>query len=77
MAIILLAGFERAPSVDILGSFFPIWMFCIVAGILLTLAFRFLFIRAGIDGELGPRVIVYPSMVALFACTIWLVCFGY
>jgi hypothetical protein len=77
MATILLAGFERAPSVDILGSFFPIWMFCIVAGILLTLAFRLLFIRTKLDGELGPRVIVYPSMVALFAFTIWLVCFGY
>jgi hypothetical protein len=43
----------------------------------LTLAFRFLFIRTKLDGELGPRVIVYPSMVALFAFTIWLVRFGY
>jgi hypothetical protein len=61
-----------APSVDILGSFFPIWMFCLIGGILLTLAVRFLFIRIKLDGELGARVVVYPSMVALFACAIWL-----
>jgi len=67
----------RAPSVDVFGSFFPIWMFCIVGGIVLTLAVRFVLVRARLDGELGPRVIVYPSMVALIACTIWLVWFRY
>jgi hypothetical protein len=77
MAIVLLSGWERAPSVDVLGSFFPVWMFCIGAGILLTLAVRFLLIRVKLDGEVGPRVIVYPGMVALFACAIWLGCFGY
>ena len=66
-----------APLVNILGSFFPIWMFCLLAGILLTLAVRFFLVHARLDGELGPRVIVYPSMVALIACTIWLVWFRY
>jgi len=65
----------RAPSVDILGSFLPIWIFCIAGGILATLGARLLLVRAGLDGELGPRVIVYPSMVTLIACTIWLVWF--
>jgi hypothetical protein len=66
-----------APSLDILGSFFPIWMFCLIAGILLTLALRFLLVRAGLDTEIGPRPIVYPSLVALMACVIWLVWFRY
>lgn len=52
-------------------------MVCIIAAVLLTLAVRFLFNRCGLGTELGPRVIVYPSMVTLFACTIWLVCFRY
>lgn len=68
---------SRAPSVDVLGSFFPIWMFCIVAAIVVTLAVRSLLVYARLDGELGPRVIVYPSMVALIACAIWLVWFRY
>jgi len=69
--------FEHAPSVDILGSFFPIWMICILAGIVLTLAVRWLLIRARLDAELGPGIIIYPSMVTLFACAIWLVGFRY
>jgi len=69
--------FSHAPSLDVFGSFFPIWMPCIAAAILLTLAARFLLIRVRLDGELGPRVIVYPSMAALFACAIWLVFFDY
>jgi len=66
-----------APSLNILGSLFPIWMFCLLAGILLTLAVRFLLVRAGLDTEVGPRPIIYPSLVALFACAIWLVWFQY
>ena len=68
---------SHSPSLDVFGSFFPIWMLCIVAAVLLTLAARFVLIRARLDGELGPRVVVYPSMVALFACAIWLVFFDY
>jgi hypothetical protein len=69
--------FSHAPSLDVFGSFFPIWMPCIAAAILLTLTARFILIRARLDGELGPRVIVYPSLAALFACAIWLVFFDY
>ncbi len=68
---------SHAPSIDVFGSFFPIWMVCIGAAILLTLAVRFLLIRMRLDGELGPRIIVYPSLVALFACSIWLAFFDY
>jgi len=68
---------SHSPSLDIFGSFFPIWMLCIAGAVLLTLAARFVLIRARLDGELGPRVVVYPSMAALFACAIWLVFFDY
>ena len=69
--------FEYAPSVDLFGSFFPIWMICIAAGAALTFAARWVLIRARLDDQLGPRLIVYPSMVTLFACAIWLVVFQY
>jgi hypothetical protein len=69
--------FVRAPSLDVFGSYFPIWMFCIGAAVLLTLAVRFVLVRSKLDTELGPRFLVYPSMVALFACAIWLVLFDY
>ena len=63
------------PSLDVFGSFFPIWMFCLIVGIVLTLAIRPLLVWTRLDPELRPRVVVYPSMVALFACTIWLIWF--
>jgi len=69
--------FEYAPSVDFFGSFFPIWMVCITAAAVLTLETRFLLIRARLDDELRPKLIVYPSMVTAFACAIWLALFRY
>jgi hypothetical protein len=69
--------FSHAPSLDVFGSFFPVWMLCIAAAVLLTAAGRFLLIRLRLEAEIGPRVIVYPSMVALFACAIWLLFFNY
>jgi len=69
--------FSHAPSLDVFGSFFPIWMLCIAAAVLLTLAVRFVLVRVRLDNELGPRAIIYPSMVTLFACVIWLVFFDY
>jgi hypothetical protein len=69
--------FEHAPSVDLFGSFFPMWMICIAVAAVLTLGARSLLIRARIEDQLGPRLIVYPSMITLFACTIWLVFFQY
>lgn len=68
---------EYAPSVDLFGSFFPIWMVCIAVAAVLTGAARFLLIRVGLEEQLGPRLIIYPSMITLFACTIWLVFFQY
>jgi len=71
------ASLSHAPSLDIFGSFFPIWMLCIGTGVLLTLLVRFVLIRARLDQELGPRIIIYPSLAALFACAVWLVFFDY
>jgi hypothetical protein len=68
---------SHSPWLDVSGSFFPIWMLCIAAAVLLTLAARFILIRARLNGELGPRVVIYTSMVTLFACAIWLVVFDY
>lgn len=69
--------FERAPSIDLAGSFFPVWMLCLLGAVILTMAARFLLIRAGLEAELGPRIIIYPSMLTLFSCSIWLICFRY
>jgi hypothetical protein len=63
----------RAPSFDILGSFFPAWLLCLVAGLVLTITTRFLLLRIHIP--LAFPVLTYPSLTALFTLSLWLAFF--
>ena len=69
----VLAGCARAPSFDILGSFFPAWLFCAVVAVLLTVLSREVLRRHVV---LPWPILVYPSLTALFAFALWLVLFG-
>ena len=73
--LLFLSNCSHAPAVDILGSFFPIWIFCILAGLAATLLARQVMLRFGTDGDYGPPVLIYPSLVVLFACVFWIVFF--
>ena len=61
---------SRAPSFDVLGSFFPAWLACLGLGLLLTVASRWLLSQAGI--ALAVPVLTYPSLTALFTFALWL-----
>ena len=74
-AILLTAGCSRAPSFNILGSFFPSWILCGVIGIILAVIVRALFVRIKFEEELSPLILVYPCMAAFFTFTIWLLFF--
>jgi len=63
----------RAPSFDILGSFFPAWMVCLISGLVLTVLARWLLLRLHI--ELAIPVLTYPSLAALFTLALWLAFF--
>ncbi len=71
-----LTGCSRAPSFNILGSFFPAWILCGVIGILLTVGVRILFVRANFEQELSPLILVYPCLAATFTFSIWLLFFN-
>jgi hypothetical protein len=75
LAFVLLNGCARAPAVDVLGSFFPIWIFCILAGIVFTVIAYQVAVRVSPDVDYGSPVVIYPSLVVLFACLTWLVFF--
>jgi hypothetical protein len=64
---------SRAPSFDILGSFFPAWLLCLALGLLLTVAARWLFLRA--RAVIALPVLTYPSLTVLFTCALWLAWF--
>jgi len=65
-----------APSFNILGSFFPSWIFCGVIGILLAFGTRMLFVRANFEKELSPLILVYSSLAAFFTFATWLLFFS-
>jgi YtcA-like protein len=72
----LLTGCSRAPSFNILGSFFPSWIVCGVIGILGTVAMRWFFVRVKFEQELSPLILVYPCLTAFFTFTLWLLFFS-
>jgi hypothetical protein len=74
LAVLLLTtGCSRAPSFDILGSFFPAWLVCLAAGILLTVAARWLLLRLRV--VIAVPILTYPSLTALFTFALWIAFF--
>ena len=69
----LLVGCSRAPSVDILGSFFPGWLVCLVPGIVLTALTHLVLSRLRV--KLSFPALVYPSLAALYTLALWLIFF--
>jgi hypothetical protein len=72
----LAAGCSRAPTFNILGSFFPSWILCGVLGILLAVGVRILFARTHLEQELSPLILIYPCLAAFFTFGIWLLFFS-
>jgi len=70
----LLTGCSRAPTFDILGSFFPAWLVCLLLGILVAIFARLLLLRMKV--VLVLPILVYPSLAALFTFLLWLIFFG-
>lgn len=63
----------RSPTIDVLGSYFPAWMVCIVCGLGLTVVTRLLFIAARL--RVYPAPIIYPCLMAFFTLSVWLIFF--
>jgi YtcA family len=75
LVCLLCAGCGRAPSVDIIGSFFPVWMVCLSIAIVLTFVVHSLLLRFHLETEVGPVALFYPSVVILLTCLLWLIFF--
>ena len=73
LSTFLLTSCGRAPSFDILGSFFPAWLLCLALALLLTVAARWLFLRLHV--VIAFPILTYPSLTALFTFALWLTFF--
>lgn len=71
-----IAGCRRAPTFNILGSFFPSWLICFFAGICLSVIANRTFARFALDKEILWPIVVYPCLALFFAGVLWLVFFN-
>jgi hypothetical protein len=69
----LLSSCSRAPSIDVLGSFFPAWLVCFIVAIVLTALVRLALLRLHVKAALP--LLIYPSLAALFTFLLWLIFF--
>jgi hypothetical protein len=69
------AARESSPSLDVLGSYFPAWIVCIVLGLVLTVVTRQLLIGFKLNDHLHPAPLVYLCMTISYTLAVWLVLF--
>jgi YtcA family len=76
IALAPVAGCENTPSFDILGSYFPAWLVCILIGIVLCAVTGLYLSESGHGALIRWSIFTYPALAACVAFTLWLVLFG-
>jgi hypothetical protein len=72
---LLCGGCARAPAIDVIGSFFPVWMVCLTISIVLTSVLRVVLLRRQLEPAIEPVALFYPCVVLLLSCILWLIFF--
>jgi len=75
LGLIFLTGCRGAPSINVLGSFFPGWMLCMGLGVIGTLLLRQVFIKTNLDENLPLRGVVYFCLWVFITLISWLLFF--
>jgi len=75
LAPLFLTGCRGAPSINVLGSFFPSWMLCMALGLIGALVFRQIVIKTNIEPHLVSRPLVYLCLWGLITLSSWLLLF--
>ena len=63
---------HHSPTIDILGSYFPAWMVCIVSGLTLTLVAHWIVQICHLKPYLGPAPLIYSCLMIIFTFTTWI-----
>jgi hypothetical protein len=74
LVLLALTSCSRAPSFDIVGSFFPAWLVCLIVAIVLTALTAWLLRHVHIP--IAIPILTYPSLTAFFTFALWLIFFG-
>lgn len=74
-ALIVLGGCRGAPSINLVGSFFPAWMLCVAFGVIGVLLTRRVLVRTAIEPHVGNVAVVYFCLWVLVTLLSWLLFF--
>jgi hypothetical protein len=67
----------HAPSLDLLGSYFPAWMLCAAAGIVAVVVVRQLLAIVGVAEYVVAPLLTYAGLALSATWLIWLFLFGH
>lgn len=70
-----MSPYELAPVFNLLGSYFPSWIVCFLAGLVVTFLSHLVFVKARFVRYLWPLPVVYPGLVSLVTFGMWLTFF--
>ena len=77
LLLVLLFGASRFLShhsltVDVLGSYFPAWMVCILSGLTLTLIAHWIVQVRKLKSYLGPLPLICSCLIIIFTFATWI-----
>jgi YtcA family len=59
-------------TVDILGSYFPAWMVCIMSGLTLSLIAHWIVQLGNLKRYIGPAPLIYSCLMIIFTFATWI-----
>ena len=71
-----LAGCGAAPSLTVVGSYFPAWLVCGIIGVLAAIVARIVFVATGLVDTLPLQLYICAAIGIIVACLIWLIWVG-
>jgi hypothetical protein len=64
---------HRSPTIDILGSYFPAWMICIVSGLTLTLVSRWIIRTYHLEPYASAAPLIYTCLTIIYTFVTWII----
>jgi hypothetical protein len=63
---------HNSPTIDILGSYFPAWMICILSGLTLTFVAHWIVQVCNLKPYIGPAPLIYSCLMIIFTFATWI-----
>ncbi|MGX1097425.1 YtcA family lipoprotein [Amorphus sp. MBR-141] len=65
-----------APAIPFIGAYFPSWLLCTLAGVVIAIVVRVVFVRIGLDDVLPARLLVYLGVATVAGLVMSTLVFG-